>query len=172
MYKRLGVVALVLALALMIAVPAAMARGPAPRATGSVWLDPTSHDDGGYVRYLEFDAHGPRGNRPIKGHLYWYQSREGHTFEHRINIDDARFEGELTPLLIPIPEGCAFFSGIAYDGPNSGLRLCIFACDVGTPGAAGDWLMALWSKPDTGEFVGDLWRYDVVSGNLVVHTYD
>jgi hypothetical protein len=164
MYKRILAIAVVIALALMVAVPSVFARGgPAKRVTGSVWLQPASGGDG-IVRYVEFDAHEAKGDRPVKGHLYWFESGPEGTVEHKLNIDQAMFD--YTPFGAPINEGCAFFNGIAYDGPHTGERLCHLVCDWGTPGAAGDWMYSAWGG------LGIFALYNVVGGNLVVHFYD
>lgn len=158
MRRRMMLVVAMLVMVTLAAVPTVFAKGgPAEKATGSVWIVPNNKPVGGYVRYVEFDAHEARGDRPAKGHLYWYQSRPGFTFEHKVNIDAVAVDGD-----------CATFSGTAYfsSAGNEGQTLYVTVCDAGSPGTAGDTMEAEWSGG------GGLWKYDVVDGNLVVHTYE
>lgn len=157
MRRRTILVVATLAMVMLVAAPAALAKGgPAEKATGSVWIVPNNNPVGDYVRYVEFNAHEAQDDRPAKGHLYWYQSKPGHTFEHKVNIDTVDVDGD-----------CATFSGVAYfsSAGNEGETLYVTVCDAGSPGTAGDTMEAEWSGG------GGLWKYDVVDGNLVVHTY-
>jgi len=130
MYKRLGIVALVLALALVVAVPAAQARGaPYGMFRGSVWVEFSHADpplDGELpaeldLHHLVFNAREGRGNQSADGHLF-LQRKGSATFDHRVDIFAVQTTGPspCSRLLLGDPEDphglCAMAMG-SYSGP-------------------------------------------------------
>lgn len=174
MRKRLGTVALVLALALMIAVPTALARGgPFGMFWGSVWVDAIGPD---WVDFdhIVFNARVGHDNRPDNGHFF-VKSSGSATFDHRVDLDDVRTTGYTPtgiPLGVPTEYGvCAFASG-HYSGPIEDANfLCILVCKE-TPGDGYTFDMILLvpsvDRTDFDTMLG-MYFFIVVDGNFVLN---
>ena len=154
----------VLVLGLMASV--VVARGPANRATGSVWLD---HGDA-WNRYVEFDAHAARDGRPAKGTIHWYQwqgPQEWYETSPR-HVVEVKY--------VEVDVDTAWFAGPGSDG----RWLVMKVRDVGTPASDGDEVSAVWVADEnaaaimlsTGDLTGNVYTYGLIGGNLVVHYYE
>ena len=156
----------VLVLGLMASV--VVARGPANRATGSVWLD---HGDA-WNRYVEFDAHAARDGRPAKGTIHWYQwqgPQEWYETSPR-HVVEVKY--------VEVDVDTAWFAGPGSDG----RWLVMKVCDFSTPASDGDEVFAVWVPNEStakgvvetkGDLSGGLvYEYGLIGGNLVVHYYE
>ena len=154
MFKRLGILAILIVMALMVSVPAVAAQGGPPPdrgqprgqvlATGSIWVHPQGI---GNDIHINFNARQVNDAGVGTGHVFW---REGGEI-YRVNVN----------LLIIWPEPndvlCAYISGIAHTGERSGEQLCFMFCDNNFV------LGAAWAGPPA-YFMGA----PVLSGNIVI----
>ena len=166
--KKFALLMLMAVLVLGLIASVVVARGPANRATGSVWLD---HGDT-WNRYVEFDAHAARDGRPAKGTIHWYQWQGPQEWYETspsvvVEVKYVEVEGDT-----------AWFAG-----PGSGSSwLVMKVCDFSTPASDGDEVFAVWvlneskarevveAKSDL--YGGLVYEYGLIGGNLVVHYYE
>ena len=162
--KKFALLMLMAVLVLGLIASVVVAGGPANRATGSVWLD---HGDA-WNRYIEFDAHAERDGRPAKGTIYWYQWQGPQEWNetspsHVVEVKYVEVEGDT-----------AWFAA----GPGSQGWLVMKVRDVGTPASDGDEVSAVWVTSEAaaeamvilkGDLTGNVYTYELIGGNLVVH---
>ena len=167
--KKFALLILMAVLVLGLIASVVVARGPANRATGSVWLN---YKNDGQNRYMEFDAHAARdGGRLAKGTFCWYQWTGTQEWY------------ETTPVFVlevkyvKVDGDTAWFA----TGPDSGGRwLLAKVIDGGTPATDGDVVSLEWvgSASEAEQWVAadvpdDLtYIYTSIGGNLVVHYYE
>jgi len=160
--KKFALLMLMAVLVLGLIASVVVARGPANRATGLVWL---WHEEGGDI-HVEFDAHMTMAGRPAKGSVFWY----------RYGV--LRFG--LDVICCKVVDNIAWFAA-GPTGPDdvSDLGYLVFrVVDVGTPGDNGDTLSVQWIENETDACtmvtgMGEpLHPYPIIGGNLVVHYYE
>jgi hypothetical protein len=152
MFKRLGVLIILIVLALVGSVPAVSARGQA-LATGSIWIHPQAI---GNDIHINFNARGvnfvpadedyPWDHYEATGHLFW---REGGDID-RVNIHHLEIWEQAGIL-------CTYISGFALSGPRAGQQLCFMFCENNFV------LGAAWDGPPAYFFGAP-----VLSGNVVI----
>jgi len=164
--KKFVLLILMAVLVLGLIASVVVARGPASRATGSVWLD---HGDT-WNRYVEFDAHAARDGRPAKGTIHWYQwqgPQEWYETSPR-HVVEVKY--------VEVDVDTAWFAG-----PGSQGWLVMKVCDVGTPASDGDEVSAVWVASESAaanmvnakeDLTGNVYTYELIGGNLVVHYYE
>jgi len=148
MFKRLGILAILVVMALMVSVPAVAAQGRA-LANGNIWIE----DD---IR-INFNARAdvfldegvdgfPFAHFAASGHLFWREDGQ----INRVSVDRLAFQWW--------PD-CTLISGIVYDGPRAvveegqyPLRLCLVVCE--------DYVMGQWN--------GDFFGGDIIHGNFFI----
>ncbi len=167
--KKLALLILMAVLVLGLIASVVVARGPANRATGSVWLD---HENDGQNRYVEFDAHAAKDDgRPAKGTIYWYQ------WTGTQEWDDTSPVHVVEVKYVEVDGDTAWFAA----GPGSQGWLVMKVRDVGSPASDGDEVSAVWvtSEADAEAMVisgvdltGRVYTYELIGGNLVVHYYE
>jgi len=159
--KKLAFLILMAVLVLGLIASVVVARGPANRATGLVWLNGRDGDI-----HVEFDAHMAKDGRPAKGSICWYR------------YGDLRFE--LDVICCEVDGTTAWFAA-GPTGPDdfSDLGYLVFkVVDGGTPGDNGDTLSVQWKsdRDDACSMVENKETpsgpYTIIGGNLVVHYYE
>lgn len=159
--RKLFAIAVAAALLVGVTVVPILARGKAAeKATGSVELDIVPPDSD--TRHASFNAHEAIGNRPAKGKFSWTQTRPGVTYWFLVDIENVLVDGNE-----------ARFDGVVVAANDVtsyriGQQLFVHVVDNATPGAGGDELDCHWVID--GE-VKPTYYYNVIAGNLVVHTY-
>lgn len=151
MYKRLGLLGILLALVLLTAVPTAHARGGPPQTViGSVWIEPGDPEGlEGYRGHMRFRAREAPGDDSVSGVLYWHQTWDGGELTHRVSVD----------TLTVYDDSSAFLGGLDYanEFPGGGLRyLSVFLYDDAL------------GRRVTACFGLQCQSYDVVGGNFVI----
>lgn len=144
-------------------------NGPAEKATGAVWLD-YRHD--GWNRYVEFNAHVPKGDEEYgKGSVTWYQWQ------------GVKEWYEVTPrhqVVVKYVEVCDDTAWFAA-GPGSQGWLVMKVKDGSSPATIGDEVSAVWVNTEVaakemveamGNLSGNVYTYNLIGGNLVVHSYE
>jgi hypothetical protein len=166
--KKFALLMLMAVLVLGLIASVVVARGPANRATGSVWLD---HENDGQNRYVEFDAHVGKDGRPAKGTIYWYQwtgTQEWYDTSP-VHVVEVKY--------VEVDGNTAWFAA----GPGSQGWLVMKVCDLGTPASDGDEVSAVWVTTESaaeamvnlkGSLSGNVYTYELIGGNLVVHYYE
>lgn len=165
--KKLAFLIFMAVLVLGLIASVVVARGPANRATGSVWLD---YEDDGQNRYIEFDAHVGKDGRPAKGTIYWYQwtgTQEWYDTSP-VHVLEVKY--------VIVDSNTAWF----FAGPGSQGWLVMKVYDFGSPASDGDEVSAVWVISEIaaaamvdlkGDLSGSVYTYELIGGNLVVHYY-
>ena len=171
MRKRLGIVALVVALALTIAVPAALARG-APHAMfrGSVWVESMGEGSARGLDHIVFNVVEGLDGKPDTGHVVWRSSARPPAVHHA-DIVFAWFTGRspCDRLWLGDPEDdedglCALAMG-SYSGPIDEVdTLFIVVCKETPYGGADSIVLVLMGD---GYYVEH--EFGVESGNYSIH---
>ena len=160
--KKFALLMLMAVLVLGLIASVVVARGPANRATGLVWLNGLEGDI-----HVEFDAHMIMEGRPAKGSVFWY----------RYGV--LRFG--LDVICCRVEDNTAWFAAgpTGPDDANPDLGYLVFkVVDDGTPGDNGDLLSVQWIKneSDDCDMVTGMGEpssaYTIIGGNLVVHYYE
>jgi len=171
MRKRLGIVALVVALALTIAVPSALARG-APQAMfrGSVWVEPMGEGSALGLDHIVFNVVEGLDGKPHTGHVVWRSSARPPAVHHA-DIVFAWFTGRspCDRLWLGDPEDdeyglCALATG-SYSGPiDEADTLFIVVCKETPYGGADSIVLVLMGDDYYVEH-----EFGVESGNYSIH---
>ena len=138
MFKKLGLLTILVVLALMTSVPAVSAQGGPPPdrgqpqgqtlATGSIHVQPGLYDpeidihinfNVRGVNFVPADDDYPWDHYEATGHLFW---REGGEI-NRVNVHLLEIWEHAPGLL------CTYISGFAHSGPRAGQQLCFMICD-------------------------------------------
>jgi hypothetical protein len=168
--NKLLAIVVIMVLMLFLVASVAGARGPANRATGSVWIEHSSYAD----TYVEFNAHAesPDGRRAAKGTLYWYSGVEGKTLEE---IKEMNPTFTVNIKYVNVQGDSAWFAG-----PRSDQNRWLFVkvVDGGSPGFGNDYipLENLNNEEDARNKVEGMTdpgahNWTIYGGNLVVHYY-
>ena len=170
--KKLTLLILIAVLVLGLIASVVVARGPANRATGSIWLDIVGDD---WNRYMEFDAHAGKDLRPAKGTICWYQWLGA---QELLEITSPRHELEVK--YVNVDGDTAWFAA----GPESqwpariGWWLVVQVHDGGAPATGGDEVDLKWVSDESAAStmvegkVPLASSYISIGGNLVVHYYE
>jgi len=160
--KKFALLILMAVLVLGLIASVVVARGPANKATGSVWLDHPGKDDPD--RYIEFDAHEAKDeNGDAKGTVCWYQQWDDVSPTFIFNV----------VCVNVVDNNTVRFAA----GPGTKGYLVFEVVDGGTPGVNNDALSLQWvlGFDDACTMVGSDTLLDTVyiitGGNLVVHFY-
>lgn len=167
--KKAIIFIIVVALVLTITPALIFAKmGPVEKATGAVWLDYNDVQN----RYVEFNAHEPKEDEEYgKGSVTWYQwtgAQEWYevTPSHQVVVK-----------YVKVSNDTAWFAA----GPGSQGWLVMKVKDGGSPATAGDEVSAVWVSTEgaaeamvnaMGDLSGNVYIYNLIGGNLVVHTYE
>ncbi len=170
MFKRLGILSILIVLALVGSVPAVAAQGGPPPdrgenrvealATGSIWIDGDIHVNFN-ARAGDFLEEGVAGfeepHYAATGHLFWREDGK----INRVSVDRLAFQW--WPLMFG-PD-CTLISGIVYDGPRAvveegeyTLRLCFIVCE--TVSELGSDIAGQWN--------GDFFFVNIIRGNFFI----
>ena len=169
MFKKLGILTILVVLALMVSVPAVSARGQGPPdhvergqalATGSIWVDGDIHINFN-ARAGVFLEKGVEGfeepHYAATGHIFWREDGQ----INRIRVDRLAFQW--WPHMFP-PD-CTLISGIVYDGPRAvveegeyTLRLCFIVCET----------VSNLGTDVAGQWNGDFFFVNIIRGNFVI----
>ena len=162
--KKLVLLILMAVLVLGLIASVVVAKGPANRATGLVWLE------GAGDIHVEFDAHMAKDVRPAKGSVCWY----------RYGV----LRVELDVICCNVVDNIAWFATVPtyLDVGVNPIYVDQFlffkVVDGGTPGDNGDAFSVQWvtDRDDACSMVENQSDpsgvYTIIGGNLVVHYYE
>jgi hypothetical protein len=158
MFKKLGILTILVVLALMVSVPAVSARGQA-LATGSIHIqpglyDPVEDDFSPTDVHINFNARVTEGG--ATGHLFWREDGQ----VNRVSVATLVFQFWGMP-------DCAWITGEVYDGPRTGQHLCLVICE-GTDDAPARLYGNFWRVAPFGEALDYYSGAPALSGNVVI----
>ncbi|MFU8826491.1 MAG: hypothetical protein ACNA70_03270 [Brevefilum sp.] len=162
MFKKLGILTILIVLALVGSVPAVSGQSQA-LATGSIHIQPFLSDPFGND-FIQTDVHINFNARRIynedneiaaTGHLFWREDGQ----VNRVSIATMTFQ------FWGMPE-CAWITGEVYDGPRAGQFLCLVICDEGPD--APDWILGNYWRDASGAPLAGYSSATALSGNVVI----
>ena len=154
MFKKLGILTILVVLALMASVPAVSARTQR-LATGSIWVQQThsfNPEDGlqfpppyeeiepdGKARHVTFNARATNLQEggffwDASGHLYWFENGSRYRASvHTMMFSDSAYAwwGE---------EKCVYIAADFAPNPDGLNNICFVVCDDGAPGRLGNYV--------------------------------
>lgn len=138
-----------------------VSAGPAEKATGDV-----GYEAAGLDRHISFNAHEARGDRPAKGQLQYTDAIDR---SYHVEITHVNVVGDM-----------AYFAGEVVEASNPtwvGNWISFAVLDGGTPGRNGDIVWGIFTDQATAisnveNEVTPGSAYEVLRGNLVVHSFD
>ena len=151
------VIIFVLTAVLVLLTPALIyaANGPAEKATGSI-----EAIMGNVHLYADFNAHAATDSKTCKGIYHVWGNVGSNALDWYGDINEVIINGNTATL-----HG-TFASGIEENGISPiGKPFTLQMKDGGSPGAGNDTFKSGWGSTAT-------FAWTIVSGNLVVHTYD
>jgi len=171
MFKRLGILAILIVMALMVSVPAVAAQGQA-LATGSIHIQPGLYDpiEDEYIPtdvHINFNARAgdfleggtdefPLAHYAATGHLFWREDGQ----VNRVRVATLVFQWNMIP-------DCVWITGEVYNGPREGQHLCLVICE-GTEDAPTRIIGNIWRNAPLGGGLDFYTGAVALSGNVVI----
>jgi hypothetical protein len=177
MFKKLGILTILIVLMLMASVPAVSARTQR-LATGSIWVRQThSYDPGedwpefpppyepiepdGKARHVTFNARATNLQEngafwDASGHLYWFENGS----KYRASVHTMMFSDSAYAWWGS--ERCVYIAANFAPNPDGLINICFVVCDDGAPGRLGNYVYVAAVN------YGVLYKYEVLRGNVVI----
>ena len=179
MFKKLGILAILIVMALMGSVPAVSARTQR-LATGSIWVEQTHAytpppppngpefpppyepiEPDGKARHVVFNARATNLREDgifwdANGHLFWFENGN----RYQANIHTMMFSDAAWAWWNP--ERCVYIAANFAPNPDGLDHICFVVCDDGEPGRLGNFVYVAAVN------YGVMYRYDIDRGNVVI----